>query len=45
MRSYGDVVRLLIVLAVLVFPEHLDLLSGANGGIGVDGVLGGASRH
>jgi hypothetical protein len=41
MRSYGEAVRVLILVAVLVLPEHLDVLSGANGGIGVGGVLGG----
>lgn len=41
MHPYGVAVRVPIVVAVLVLPEHLDILTGANGGIGIGGVIGG----
>lgn len=42
MRSQNDVVRVLVVAAISVLPEHLDVFTGANGGIAIGGVLGGA---
>jgi hypothetical protein len=41
MPSYSETIRILVVAAVVVLPEHLDLFTGANGGIGIGGVLGG----
>ncbi|MGH2880202.1 MAG: hypothetical protein ACRDK4_11430 [Solirubrobacteraceae bacterium] len=41
MTSQNDAVRTLVVAAVSVLPEHLDVFTGANGGIAIGGVLGG----
>jgi hypothetical protein len=41
MSSYAEAIRVLEVAAVAVLPEHLDLFTGANGGIGIGGVIGG----
>jgi hypothetical protein len=40
---YAETVRVLIVAAVLLLPEHLDVFTGANGGIGIGGVIGGVT--